>query len=126
MKSMARLGLAGLALAALALAGCSSRQEAAPETAATGGGPAPQMDAEKELNVYNWVDYIDPGVITDFEKAYGIKVRYDVFDSNEILETKLLAGKTGYDIVVPSASFLERQIKAGVFQKLVKSLLPNL
>ena len=126
MKATPRLAFTALALTALALAGCSSRQEAAPETAATGGGPAPQMDAEKELNVYNWVDYIDPGVITDFEKAYGIKVRYDVFDSNEILETKLLAGKTGYDIVVPSASFLERQIKAGVFQKLDKSLLPNL
>ena len=126
MKATPRLAFTALALTALALAGCSSRQEAAPETAATGGGPAPQMDAEKELNVYNWVDYIDPGVITDFEKAYGIKVRYDVFDSNEIMETKLLAGKTGYDIVVPSASFLERQIKAGVFQKLDKSLLPNL
>jgi putrescine transport system substrate-binding protein len=128
MKATPRLAFTALALTALALAGCSSRQEAAPEIAATaaGGGPAPQMDAEKELNVYNWVDYIDPGVITDFEKQYGIKVRYDVFDSNEILETKLLAGKTGYDIVVPSASFLERQIKAGVFQKLDKSLLPNL
>ena len=128
MKATPRLAFTALALTALALAGCSSRQEAAPGAAATAalGGPAPQMDAEKELNVYNWVDYIDPGVITDFEKAYGIKVRYDVFDSNEILETKLLAGKTGYDIVVPSASFLERQIKAGVFQKLDKSLLPNL
>lgn len=128
MKATPRLAFTALALTALALAGCSSRQEAAPGTAATAalGGPAPQMDAEKELNVYNWVDYIDPGVITDFEKQYGIKVRYDVFDSNEILETKLLAGKTGYDIVVPSASFLERQIKAGVFQKLDKSLLPNL
>ena len=128
MKATPRLAFTALALTALALAGCSSRQEAAPGAAATAalGGPAPQMDAEKELNVYNWVDYIDPGVITDFEKQYGIKVRYDVFDSNEILETKLLAGKTGYDIVVPSASFLERQIKAGVFQKLDKSLLPNL
>ena len=128
MKATPRLAFTALALTALALAGCSSRQEAAPGAAATAalGGPAPQMDAEKELNVYNWVDYIDPGVLTDFEKQYGIKVRYDVFDSNEILETKLLAGKTGYDIVVPSASFLERQIKAGVFQKLDKSLLPNL
>ena len=128
MKATPRLAFTALARTALALAGCSSRQEAAPGAAATAalGGPAPQMDAEKELNVYNWVDYIDPGVLTDFEKQYGIKVRYDVFDSNEILETKLLAGKTGYDIVVPSASFLERQIKAGVFQKLDKSLLPNL
>jgi putrescine transport system substrate-binding protein len=84
------------------------------------------MDAEKVLNVYNWSDYIDPTVVPAFEKEYGIKVNYDVFDSNEVLETKLLAGRTGYDVVVPSASFLQRQIQAGVFQKLDKALLPNL
>jgi putrescine transport system substrate-binding protein len=125
MKSMARLGLAGLALAALALIGCSSKKE---EPAPAAGAPATAavMDDERELNIYNWSDYIDADIVPGFEKEYGIKVRYDVFDSNEILETKLLAGKTGYDIVVPSASFLERQIKAGVFQKLDKSLLPNL
>lgn len=78
------------------------------------------------LNVYNWSDYIDESVIADFEKETGIDVTYDVFDSNEVLETKLLAGSTGYDLVVPSASFLERQIKAGVFQKLDKSKLTNL
>ncbi|HKZ74285.1 MAG TPA: polyamine ABC transporter substrate-binding protein [Steroidobacteraceae bacterium] len=83
-------------------------------------------DAEKVLNVYNWSDYIDETVIQDFEKETGIDVTYDVFDSNEVVETKLLAGNTGYDIVVPSASFLERQIKAGVFQKLDKSRIPNL
>lgn len=65
-------------------------------------------------------------MIEDFQKETGIQVKYDVFDSNEVLETKLLAGSTGYDIVVPSASFLERQIKAGVFQKLDPSKLPNL
>ncbi len=85
-----------------------------------------QTDAEKVLNVYNWSDYIDESVINDFKKEYGIDVIYDVFDSNEVLETKLLAGTTGYDIVVPSASFLERQIQAGVFQPLDKSKLPNL
>jgi putrescine transport system substrate-binding protein len=127
MKSMARLGLAGLALAALALVGCSSKkEEPAPTAAAPASATAAVMDDEKELNIYNWSDYIDSSIVPDFQKEYGIKVRYDVFDSNEILETKLLAGKTGYDIVVPSASFLERQIKAGVFQKLDKSLLPNL
>ncbi len=127
MKSIARVGLAGLALAALALIGCSSKkEEPAPAAAAPAAATAAVMDDEKELNIYNWSDYIDPTIVPDFEKEYGIKVRYDVFDSNEILETKLLAGKTGYDIVVPSASFLERQIKAGVFQKLDKSLLPNL
>jgi putrescine transport system substrate-binding protein len=80
----------------------------------------------KEVRIYNWSDYIDEEVLKEFEKETGIKVVYDVFDSNEILENKLLAGKTGYDIVVPTASFLSRQIKAGIFQKLDKSKLPNL
>ncbi|MFO1265458.1 MAG: polyamine ABC transporter substrate-binding protein [Rubrivivax sp.] len=129
MTNTSRSFFTALAFAALVLAGCGSKQEAAAPAAApatAGGGPAPVMDAEKELNIYNWSDYIDPTVVPAFEKEYGIKVRYDVYDSNEILETKLLAGKTGYDIVVPSASFLQRQITAGVFQKLDKSLLPNL
>lgn len=80
---------------------------------------------ERTLNVYNWSDYIDESILTDFTKETGIKVTYDVFDSNEILETKLLAGGTGYDLVVPSATFLARQINAGVFQELDKSALPN-
>lgn len=80
---------------------------------------------EKIVNVYNWSDYIDETTLKDFEKETGIKVVYDVFDSNDILETKLLAGSSGYDVVVPSASFLTRQIKAGVFQKLDKSKLDN-
>ena len=78
------------------------------------------------VNVYNWSDYIEPTIIEDFSKETGIKVRYDTFDSNDTLETKLLAGKSGYDVVVPTGFFLERQIKAGVFQKLDKSKLPNL
>ena len=78
------------------------------------------------VNVYNWSDYIDPTVLEDFTKETGIKVTYDTFDSNDMLETKLLAGKSGYDVVVPTAYFLERQIKAGVFQKLDKAKLPNL
>jgi putrescine transport system substrate-binding protein len=78
------------------------------------------------VNVYNWSDYIDPKVLEDFTKETGIKVQYDTFDANETLETKLLAGKSGYDVVVPTAYFLERQIKAGVFQKLDKSQLKNL
>ena len=81
---------------------------------------------QRVVNVYNWSDYIDPAVVADFSKETGIKVRYDTFDSNDTLETKLLAGKSGYDVVVPTAYFLERQIKAGVFQKLDKSKLPNL
>ncbi|TWH00605.1 putrescine transport system substrate-binding protein [Mesorhizobium sp. J18] len=81
---------------------------------------------ERVVNVYNWSDYIDESVLDEFTKETGIKVVYDVFDSNEILETKLLAGGTGYDIVVPTGTFLARQIQAGVFQKLDKSKLPNI
>ena len=81
---------------------------------------------ERVVNVYNWSDYIDPKVLDEFTKETGIKVQYDTFDANETLETKLLAGKSGYDVVVPTAYFLERQIKGGVFQKLDKSKLRNL
>ncbi|MQB44118.1 polyamine ABC transporter substrate-binding protein [Rhizobium sp. ICMP 5592] len=81
---------------------------------------------DKVVNVYNWSDYIDDSILADFTKETGIKVVYDTFDANETLETKLLAGKTGYDVVVPTAYFLQRQIKAGVFQKLDKSKLPNI
>ncbi len=81
---------------------------------------------ERVVNVLNWSDYIDESIIQDFTKETGIKVVYDVFDSNEILETKLLAGGSGYDVVVPTANFLARQIQAGVFQKLDKSKLPNI
>lgn len=86
----------------------------------------PVAAQERLVNVYNWSDYINPKVLEDFTRETGIKVRYDVFDSNDTLETKLLAGKSGYDVVVPSANFLERQIKAGVFLTLDKSKLPNL
>jgi putrescine transport system substrate-binding protein len=86
----------------------------------------PDAQSRRVVNVYNWSDYIDPGVIEDFTKETGIEVRYDTFDSNDTLEAKLLAGRSGYDVVVPTAYFLERQIKAGVFQKLDKSKLPNL
>jgi putrescine transport system substrate-binding protein len=91
---------------------------------ALAGGAVAQR--ERFVNVYNWSDYIAPGVLEDFTKQTGIRVRYDTFDSNDTLETKLLAGKSGYDVVVPTAYFLERQIKAGVFQKLDKAKLPNL
>ena len=80
---------------------------------------------ERVVNVYNWSDYIAEDTLANFEKETGIKVVYDVFDSNEVLEAKLLAGSSGYDVVVPSNPFLAKQIKAGVFQKLDKSKLPN-
>ncbi|MCT7374023.1 polyamine ABC transporter substrate-binding protein [Chelativorans salis] len=81
---------------------------------------------DRVVNVYNWSDYIDESILEDFTAETGIEVVYDVFDSNEILETKLLAGGTGYDVVVPSGEFLGRQIQAGVFQKLDKSKLTNI
>ena len=102
-------------LAAAALAACGGKDE----KAATG---APS----KTLNVYNWSDYIAEDTIPEFEKATGIAVTYDVFDSDEMVETKLLAGSSGYDVVVPSLSFLGRQIQAGVFLPLDKSKIPNL
>jgi len=114
------------AIAAMALAACGSRQETAASRAAATAGPAAGGAEEKALNIYNWADYIAPDILPAFEKEYGIKVHYDVFDANTVLQTKLLTGNTGYDIVVPSGSFLALQIKAGVFRKLDKSLLPNL
>lgn len=116
MRSEFRVGL--VALGVFSLVACGGKKE--------GEEAAAAKPEEKVLFVYNWSDYIGETTIADFEAKTGIKVTYDMFDSNEVLETKLLAGRTGYDVVVPSASFLERQIKAGVFLKLDKSKLPNL
>ena len=90
------------------------------------GGTAVAQDAEKVVNVYNWSDYIDEEILDEFQAETGIEVVYDVYDSNEVLETKLLAGGSGYDVVVPSNGFIQRQIQAGVFMPLDKSKLPNL
>ncbi len=109
---MLRVGRVGQALAACVLAATFA--------------VVPALAAEREVRVYNWSDYIDPAVLEEFTKETGIKVVYDVFDSNEVVETKLLAGGSGYDVVVPTGPFLSRQISAGVFQKLDKSKLPNL
>lgn len=80
----------------------------------------------QEVRVYNWSDYIDEELLTKFQDETGIKLIYDVFDSNEVLETKMLTGASGYDVVVPTADFLQRQITAGAFQKLDKSKLSNI
>ncbi len=88
--------------------------------------PLPAAAQDKVVNVYNWSDYVGDGVLDDFTKETGIKVVYDVYDSNEVLETKLLAGGSGYDIIVPSDRNLARMIQAGVVQKLDKSKIPNL
>ena len=117
-----RPGRRGLVLAACAVA-----------FALAACGPKPQATAvarpvaeDKVVNVLNWSDYIAPDTIEKFEKETGIKVNYDVFDSNEVLETKLLTGRTGYDVVVPTDYFLERQAKQGILLPLDKSKLPNL
>ena len=88
-------------------------------------GPA-RADEEKVLNVYNWSDYVAPDTIAEFTKRTGIKINYDVYDSNEVLEAKLLVGKSGYDVVFPSAMpYLARQAKAGVYRKLDLAKIPN-
>ena len=84
------------------------------------------QEEEKVLNIYNWSDYIAEDTIKNFEKETGIKVRYDNFDNNEIVHAKLVAGKTGYDIIVPSSNWAKLQIDGGLLQKLDKSKLPNL
>ena len=133
MKSVS-VRTAMLAVASIILVAACGQKPAPPAAAgstpaapaAQRAAPALDTDDEKLVNMYNWSDYIDVSVLADFTKETGIKVNYDVYDSNEMLETKLLAGNTGYDIVVPSASFLQRQIAAGVYQPLDKSRLSNL
>ena len=95
-------------------------------TALLWASPARAQEEEKVLNVYNWSDYIADDTLANFEKETGIKVRYDNFDTNEIVHAKLVAGKTGYDIVVPSSYWAKVQADGGLLRKLDKSLLPNL
>jgi len=98
---------------------------ASTSTAVTPATAAAPTAEPKVLNVLNWSDYIAPDTIANFERDSGIKVTYDVFDSNEMLEAKLMTGNSGYDVVVPSLTFLARQIQAGVFMPLDKSRLTN-
>jgi putrescine transport system substrate-binding protein len=118
-----RAGAAALLATSLVLAACGDKAEktgAAAAVAAAGGGE------EKVLNIYNWPDYITDDMVANFEKETGIKVNYQTFESNEMLNTKLMAGNSGYDIVVPGAVFAKPQIEAGLLQKLDKSKIPNL
>lgn len=108
-------------LSAMVLAACGHSGESPPASA------APQATAEENVvNVYNWYDYIKPEILRKFEARYGVQVRYNVFDSNNTMEAKLLAGHSGYDVAFPSGAYLESLIGAGVFRALDKSLLPNL
>jgi putrescine transport system substrate-binding protein len=115
-----------LALSMLLIASCGKDEAAPAAGAAAGSAPtASTAPEEKVLNIYNWSDYIGEDTLKNFEKETGIKVTYDVFDSNELLEAKMVSGNTGYDLVVPSLQYLSRQVQAGVFQPLDKSKLPN-
>jgi putrescine transport system substrate-binding protein len=109
------------ALAAAALVACGKKEEAPSQ-----GAAAAPPGEEKALNLYIWNDYLAEDTISNFEKETGIKVSVNNYGSNEELDAKLAPGNAGYDVVVPSASSYERQIKAGYYQKLDKSLLPNL
>jgi putrescine transport system substrate-binding protein len=109
----------------LVLAACS-RNADAPLATPDGAGTTASPGGEKLLNIYSWSDYIAPDTVANFEKETGIKVRYDTYDSNEVLETKLLTGHAGYDVVIPTGTFFERQVRAGVYRKLDKREIPNL
>ncbi|WP_101047291.1 extracellular solute-binding protein [Macromonas nakdongensis] len=117
--------LLALALSAVFLVACGKKEE--PVAAAPTPAPAPAAPAEeKVLNIYNWPDYIPEGMIAAFEKETGIKVNYDTFETNEALHAKLVAGNTGYDIVVPGTVFAKPQIEGGLLQPLDKAKIPNL
>ena len=112
-----------LALAALALVACGEKDEA--PIAAAPAGVAASAAEEKLLNIYNWPDYIAKDMVANFEKESGIKVHYQTFENNEALQAKLVAGNTGYDIVVPGAVFAKSQIDGGLLMKLDKTKLKN-
>ncbi|MFW2356053.1 extracellular solute-binding protein [Hydrogenophaga sp.] len=125
-----------IAMSAILLASCGKKEEPvaapaapAPVAAAPAAPPVPAgpvLDDEKVLNIYNWPDYIPEGMIANFEKESGIKVNYDTFETNEALHAKLVAGNTGYDIVVPGTVFAKGQIEGGLLQPLKKEQIPNL
>ena len=122
MSLLSRCCTTALLASLAALSGCAKKPA---EGQAAPAAPVADAAADKVVNVYNWADYVEPSVIEKFTAETGIKVNYDVYDANEILETKLLAGHTGYDVVVPTASFLERQVKAGLFHQLDRARIPN-
>ncbi len=112
-NSRALRSIAALLAAALCTAACGGRH------------PAPPAGEEPVLHIYNWSDYIGRGTIAEFELRTHIKVIYELYDSNDTLEAKMLAGRSGYDIVSTTTGFYSRQIKAGAYEALDKSKLPN-
>jgi putrescine transport system substrate-binding protein len=124
---MTPCGVITLSAALLLLCACSGHEGQAKVGSETqSSGTTAPYDREKILNIYSWADYIAPNTVVNFEKETGIKVRYDTYDNNEVLETKLLTGHTNYDVVIPSEQFFDRQLHAGVYRKLDKEALPNL
>jgi putrescine transport system substrate-binding protein len=129
MFSFRRTAILALGCACV-ISACSSGKSGTEGTAQVAASSAPEAAAAassgKVLNLYIWSDYLAPNALPDFEKQTGIKVHVSYFDTNETLETRLLAGHSGFDVVVPTASYFERQIKAGVYLTLDQSKLPNL
>lgn len=125
MKNTACLSLSGLILCTLAACSGSHENSSPKPVSAVAASSTSTLNETKTLKIYNWSDYVDPKIISEFEKKYGIKVTYNYYDSDETLESKILTGQSGYDIVGPSNSFVGRQIKAGAYQPLDKSQIPN-
>jgi putrescine transport system substrate-binding protein len=123
-QSSARATIASVvAIGTLALSACGQRSSNPPVESATIQARA--AAESRVVNLYNWADYIDPEILKTFEQETGVAVRYDTFDSSEMLQTKLLTGRTGYDVVVTSASFVQRQVGAGVLRTLNLDAIPN-
>src|SRR6202161_334009 len=125
MRSLARMAILALGCM-LALSACGDRKSASGTSPGSADNGSAAAASGKVLNLYIWSDYLAANTLSDFEKQTGIKVHVSYFDANETLETKLLAGSSGFDVVVPTASYFERQIKAVVYLPLDKSKLPNL
>lgn len=125
MKKTASLSLTGLILCTLVACSGSHDDNITQATSAAEAIKSEVLKNTKALKIYNWSDYVDPKTITEFEKKYSIQITYNYYDSDETLESKILTGQSGYDVVGPSNSFLGRQINAGAYQPLNKELLPN-
>lgn len=113
------------ALLSLLLSACGGSSDNAQSTNKGAENQSNTTQASKNLNIYNWSDYVDPETVEAFKKEHSVEVRYDYYDSNETLEAKVLTGQSGYDLVAPSISNVARQIKAGAYQEIDKSLIPN-
>ncbi len=123
-----RYRIAAIGVLLFTVVACSPQTDQSKPASAGDANSTPSLkqDSERILNVYSWLDYIAPDTVANFEKETGIKVRYDTYDNNEVLETKLLTGHTSYDVVLPTGAFFERQRQAGIYRKLDKAALPNL